>query len=80
VRHDDQGDDEGLLTEQDAASCSGVAVNASQGPGDTGPPSLEIGRQVWYRRTALKRWLSRRTKVGSPDETASGVSFSAVLV
>jgi len=76
VRHDDrnEGDDEGLLAEQDAASCSRCRCRSLHRTAVSGDR-----RQVPYRHTALKRWLSRRTNVGSPDGTASDVSFSAVL-
>jgi hypothetical protein len=48
------GDDEGLLTEQDAAELLEVR--------------LEIGRQVRYRQAAVERWLTGTIPAGSPEE------------
>ena len=33
-----------------------------------GPPCLEIGRQVRYRRAAVERWSTGSIQAGSPDE------------
>ena len=80
--HRNQGDDEDLRTERDAGQLLQVSLSiaASEGPGGAGPAGLEVGRQVRYRRAALERWLSRRTKVSSPDETAIKAFFSNVPV
>jgi excisionase family DNA binding protein len=64
------GDDERLLTDQDAAGLLEVSLSTlrrwhQQG---TGPPCLEIGRQVRYRQAAVERWLTGRMQAGSPDE------------
>jgi excisionase family DNA binding protein len=64
------GDDEGLLTEQDAAGLLEVSLSTlrrwhQQG---TGPPCLEIGRQVRYRQAAVERWLTESMQASSPDE------------
>ena len=63
------GDDEGLLTEQDVAGVLEVSLSMLrrwQREG-TGPPCLEIGRQVRYRRAAVERWWSGSMQAGSPD-------------
>jgi excisionase family DNA binding protein len=64
------GDDEGLLTEQDAAQLLQVPLSTLrrwQREG-AGPPCLHIGRQVRYRQTAVQRWLTGGPQAGSPDE------------
>jgi predicted DNA-binding transcriptional regulator AlpA len=63
-------DDEGLLTEQDVAGMLEVSLSTlrrwqRQG---TGPPCLEIGRQVRYRQAAVERWSTGSILGGSPDE------------
>jgi predicted DNA-binding transcriptional regulator AlpA len=63
-------DDEGMLTEQDAAGMLEVSLSMLrrwQREG-TGPPCLEIGRQVRYRRAAVTRWMTGSIGAGSPDE------------
>jgi excisionase family DNA binding protein len=64
------GDDEGLLTQQDVARVLEVSLSTLrrwQREG-TGPPCLEIGRQVRYRRAAVERWSTGSMQAGSPDE------------
>jgi excisionase family DNA binding protein len=64
------GDDEGLLTEQDAAELLQVPLSTLrrwQREG-AGPPCLKIGRQVRYRQVAVQRWLTGGLQAGSPDE------------
>ena len=64
------GDDEGLLTEQDAVQLLQVPLSTLrrwQREG-AGPPSLKIGRQVRYRQTAVQRWVTGGPQAGSPDE------------
>jgi predicted DNA-binding transcriptional regulator AlpA len=64
------GDDEGLLTEQDVAGVLEVSLSTLrrwQREG-AGPPCLEIGRQVRYRRAAVERWSTGSIQAGSPDE------------
>jgi predicted DNA-binding transcriptional regulator AlpA len=64
------GDDEGLLTEQDAAELLQVPLSAlrrRQQEGK-GPPCLHIGRQVRYRQAALQRWLTGGLQASSPGE------------
>jgi excisionase family DNA binding protein len=64
------GDDEGMLTEQDAAALLELSLSTLrrlQREG-TGPPCLEIGRQVRYRRAAVERWLTGSIQAGSPEE------------
>jgi excisionase family DNA binding protein len=64
------GDDEDLLTEQDAAELLQVPLSRLrrwQREG-TGPPCLQIGRQVRYRRAAVQRWLTGSLQASSPDE------------
>jgi len=64
------GDDEGLLTEQDAAELLQVPLSTLrrwQREGK-GPPCLRIGRQVRYRQSALQRWLTGGLPASSPDE------------
>jgi excisionase family DNA binding protein len=64
------GDDEGLLTEQDAAELLQVPLSTLrrwQREGK-GPPCLHIGRQVRYRRVAVQRWLTGGLQASSPDE------------
>jgi excisionase family DNA binding protein len=64
------GDDEGLLTEQDAAELLQVqlpTLRRWQREGK-GPPCLEIGRQVRYRRAAVERWLTGTIPAASPEE------------
>jgi excisionase family DNA binding protein len=64
------GDDEGLLTEQDAAALLQVQLSTLRRwhREGTGPPCLEIGRQVRYRRAAIERWLTGTIPAGSPEE------------
>ena len=62
--------DQGLLTEQDVAGVLEVSLSTLrrwQREG-TGPPCLEIGRQVRYRRAAVERWSTGSIQAGSPDE------------
>jgi excisionase family DNA binding protein len=70
--HDDRnpGDDEDLLTEQDAAELLQVPLSTlRRWPGEgKEPPCLKIGRQVRYRRAAVQRWLTGGLPAGSPDE------------
>jgi len=64
------GDDEGLLTEQDAAELLQVPLSTLrrwQREGK-GPPCLKIGRQVRYRQVAVQRWLTGGLQASSPDE------------
>jgi excisionase family DNA binding protein len=64
------GDDEGLLTEQDAAELLQVPLSTLrrwQREG-AGPPCLKIGRQVRYRQVAVERWLTGGLQASSPDE------------
>ena len=64
------GDDEDLLTEQDAAELLQVPLSTLrrwQREGK-GPPCLHIGRQVRYRQVAVQRWLTGGLQAGSPDE------------
>ena len=37
-------------------------------PAGAGPPCLEIGRQVRYRRAAVERWSTGSIQAGSLDE------------
>jgi excisionase family DNA binding protein len=64
------GDDEGLLTEQDAAELLQVDLSTLRRwhREGAGPPCLEIGRQVRYRQAAVERWLSGTIPAGSPEE------------
>jgi predicted site-specific integrase-resolvase len=64
------GDDEGLLTEQDAAGLLEVSLLTLRRwhREGTGPPCLEIGRQVRYRPAAVERWLTGSIQAGSPDQ------------
>jgi predicted DNA-binding transcriptional regulator AlpA len=62
------GDDDGLLTEQDAAELLQVSTLRRWHREGTGPPCLEIGRQVRYRRAAVQRWLTGTIPAGSPEE------------
>ena len=64
------GDDEGLLTGQDVAGLLEVSLSMVQRwqREGTGPPCLEIGRQVRYRRAAVERWSTGGIQAGSPDE------------
>ena len=64
------GDDEDLLTEQDAAELLQVPLSMLrrwQREGK-GPPCLRIGRQVRYRQVAVQRWLTGGLQAGPPDE------------
>jgi excisionase family DNA binding protein len=65
------GDDEGLLTEQDAAGLLEVSLLTLRRwhREGTGPPCLEIGRQVRYRRAAVERWLTGNIQAGSPEQS-----------
>jgi predicted DNA-binding transcriptional regulator AlpA len=61
------GDDEDLLTEQDAAELLQVPLSTLrrwQREG-AGPPCLKIGRQVRYRQVAAQRWLTGSLQAGS---------------
>ena len=64
------GDDEGLLTEQDAAGLLEVSLLTLRRwhREGTGPPCPEIGRQVRYRPAAVERWLTGSIQAGSPDQ------------
>jgi predicted DNA-binding transcriptional regulator AlpA len=64
------GEDEGLLTERDTAGLLEVSLSTLRRwkREGTGPPCLEIGRQVRYRRAAIERWLTGSIQTGSPDE------------
>ena len=64
------GDDEGLLTEQDAAELLQVQLSTLRRwhREGTGPPCLQIGRQVRYRRDVVERWLTGTIPAGSPEE------------
>jgi len=64
------GDDEDLLTEQDAAELLQVPLSRLRRWQREGkePPCLKIGRQVRYRRAAVQRWLTGGLQAGSPDE------------
>lgn len=64
------GDDDGLLTEQDAAELLHVPLSTLRRwhREGTGPPCLEIGRQVRYRQAAVQRWLTGTIPAGSPEE------------
>ena len=64
------GDDEGLLTEQDAAELLQVQLSTLRRwhREGTGPPCLQIGRQVRYRRAVVERWLTGTIPAGSPEE------------
>jgi excisionase family DNA binding protein len=64
------GDDDGLLTEQDAAELLHVQLSTLRRwhREGTGPPCLEIGRQVRYRRAAVQRWSTGTIPAGSPEE------------
>jgi predicted DNA-binding transcriptional regulator AlpA len=64
------GNDEGLLTEQDVVRVLEVSLSTLrrwQREG-TGPPCLEIGRQVRYRQAAVERWSTGSMQAGSPYE------------
>jgi len=64
------GDDESLLTEQDAAELLQVELSTLRRwhREGSGPPCLEIGRQVRYRQAAVERWLTGTIQAGSPEE------------
>jgi excisionase family DNA binding protein len=64
------GDDEGLLTEHDAAALLQVELSTLRRwhREGTGPPCLEIGRQVRYRQATVERWLSGTIPAGSPED------------
>jgi excisionase family DNA binding protein len=64
------GDDEGLLTEQDAAELLQVNLSTLRRwrRAGAGPPCLEIGRQVRYRQAAVERWLTGAIPAGSPED------------
>jgi excisionase family DNA binding protein len=63
------GDDEGLLTEQDAADLLQVDLSTLRRwhREGAGPPCLEIGRQVRYRQAAVEGWLTGTISAGSPE-------------
>ncbi len=63
-------DDEGLLTERDAAELLQLELSTLRRwhREGTGPPCLEIGRQVRYRQVAVQRWLTGTIPAGSPEE------------
>ena len=64
------GDDEGLLTEQNAAELLQVPLSTLRRwrREGAGPPCLKIGRQVRYRQVAVQRWLTGGPKASSTDE------------
>jgi hypothetical protein len=39
---------------------------------NTGPPYVEIGRQILYRRTAVAEWLLRRERGGFVERKRGG--------
>ena len=67
------GDDEGLLTEQDAAELLQVPLSTLRRwrREGAGPPCLKIGRPVRYRQVAVQRWLTGGLQAGSQTRTAS---------
>jgi excisionase family DNA binding protein len=70
------GNDEGLLTEQDAAELLQVPLSTLRRwhREGKGPPCLQIGRQVRYRQVAVQRWLTGGLQGSSSDENASNAS------
>jgi hypothetical protein len=73
------GNDEGLLTEQDAADLLMSMLRRWQREG-AGPPCLEVSRQVRYRKAAVQRRSTGSLQAGSPDENRQQGVFSDVLV
>ena len=67
------GDDEDLLTEQDAADLLQVPLSTLRRwrREGKGPPCLKIGRQVRYRQVAVQRWLTEACRPAPPTSTAS---------
>jgi excisionase family DNA binding protein len=63
-------DDEGLLTEDEVAALLEVPVPVLRRlcREGTGPPCLEIGRQVRFRRAVVQRWLAGDLQGSSPAE------------
>ena len=68
VRHDDrnQGDDEGLLAQQDAAHPLPVSLSTLRrwGQEGTGPPGWDWSAGA-VPTSPLERWLRGRTEVGT---------------
>jgi predicted DNA-binding transcriptional regulator AlpA len=64
------GDDEGLLTEDEVAALLQVSVPAVRRLHleGSGPPGVEIGRQIRYRQAVVQRWLVGDGQNSSPAE------------
>jgi hypothetical protein len=54
------GDDEGLLTEEEAAAILQLSLPAMRQLrlAGSGPPHLGIGRQTRYRQAAVQGWVA----------------------
>ena len=64
------GDDEGLLTEDEVAALlqvSAPVVRRLHLEG-SGPPCVQIGRQIRYRQAVVQRWLVGDGQSSSPAE------------
>jgi excisionase family DNA binding protein len=64
------GDDEGLLTEEEVAALLQVSlptVHRLRLEG-SGPPCVEVGRQMRYRQAVVQRWLEGEMLRGSHEE------------
>jgi excisionase family DNA binding protein len=63
-------DDEGLLTQDEVAALLEVPVPTLRRlcREGSGPPHLEIGRQVRFRKATVQRWLTGDLQGSSPAE------------
>jgi len=64
------GDDEGLLTGEEVAALLQVSlptVHRLRLEG-SGPPCVEVGRQMRYRQAVVQRWLEGEMLRGSHEE------------
>jgi excisionase family DNA binding protein len=63
-------DDEGLLTDEEVAALLDLPLPTLRRlcREGSGPPHLEIGRQVRFRKAAVQRWLAGDLQGSSPPE------------
>jgi hypothetical protein len=74
------GEDQGLLTRQDAADLLQVAVDAASLAAEGHwPPCREISRLVRYRKAAVQRWVTGSLQAGSPNQNRWQRVFSEAL-
>lgn len=70
------GDDEGLLTEEEAAELLRLSLPPLRQLrlAGSGPPHVGIGRQTRYRQAVVQGWLPERASVAPRQTTASSLA------